>query len=152
MTENDRIVWEYLLKNRQASTVKVAEATGVSLTEVESIIARIGSPNWREEVSKPQQQARLRILARAAEVTGGERQDSYGPVKQNLQRIADLWTAYLDRETVITAEDAAWMMVLLKMARSDASAYHEDNYIDAAAYAGIAGECRESAHADSQRG
>jgi hypothetical protein len=87
--------------------------------------------------------ARLRILARAAEVTGGERQDSYGPVEQNLQRIADLWTAYLDREVVITAEDVAWMMVLLKMARSSAHGYHEDNYVDAAAYAAIAGECRK---------
>jgi len=87
--------------------------------------------------------ARLRILARAAEVTGGEQQDSYGPVAQNLQRIADLWTAYLDREVVITAEDAAWMMVLLKMARSGAHGYHEDNYVDAAAYAAIAGECRK---------
>lgn len=86
--------------------------------------------------------ARLRILKRAAEVTGGERADSYGPVKQNLQRIADLWTAYLGREVVITAEDAAWMMVLLKMARSRADGYHEDNYVDAAAYSGIAGECR----------
>jgi len=89
------------------------------------------------------QHARLRILARAAEVTGGDRQDSYGPVKMNLQRIADLWTAYLDREVVITAEDAAWMMVLLKMARSGADGYHEDNYVDAAAYAAIAGECRK---------
>jgi hypothetical protein len=85
--------------------------------------------------------ARLRILARAAEVTGGERQDSYGPVRQNLQRIADMWTAYLDYE--VTAEDAAWMMVLLKMSRSGADGYHEDNYIDAAAYAAIAGECRK---------
>jgi hypothetical protein len=54
-----------------------------------------------------------------------------------------LWTAYLDREVVITAEDVAWMMVLLKMARSGADGYHEDNYIDAAAYAAIAGECRK---------
>jgi hypothetical protein len=84
---------------------------------------------------------RLHILARAAEVTGGERQDSYGPVRQNLQRIAALWTAYLDYE--VTAEDAAWMMVLLKMARSSAHGYHEDNYVDAAAYAAIAGECRK---------
>jgi len=85
---------------------------------------------------------RLHILARAAEVTGGERQDSYGPVRLNMQRIADLWTAYLACEVCITADDAAWMMVLLKMARSGADGYHEDNYIDAAAYAAIAGECR----------
>jgi hypothetical protein len=88
------------------------------------------------------QHARLRILARAAEVTGGERQDSYGPVKQNLQRIADLWTAYLDCGVKLSPEAVAWMMVLLKMARSEADGYHEDNYIDGAAYAAIAGECR----------
>ena len=86
--------------------------------------------------------ARLRILARAAEVTGGERQDSYGPVKMNLQRIADLWTAYLDCGVKLSPEAVAWMMVLLKMARSRADGYHEDNYIDAAAYSAIAGECR----------
>ena len=85
--------------------------------------------------------ARLHILARAAEVTGGERQDSYGPVEDNLERISDLWSVYLDVH--ITAEDAAWMMVLLKMARSRADGYHEDNYVDAAAYAAIAGECRK---------
>jgi hypothetical protein len=35
------------------------------------------------------------------------------------------------------------MMVLLKMARSNNGwPYHEDNYVDAAAYAAIAGECR----------
>ena len=88
--------------------------------------------------------ARLRILARAAEVTGGERQDSYGPVKPNLQRIAELWTAYLDCGVTLTPESVAWMMVLLKMARSNNGwPYHEDNYVDAAAYAAIAGECRK---------
>jgi hypothetical protein len=77
--------------------------------------------------------ARLRILARASEVTGGERQDSYGPVKPNLQRIAELWTTYLDCG-----------VTLLKMARSNNGwPYHEDNYVDAAAYAAIAGECRK---------
>ena len=88
--------------------------------------------------------ARLRILARAAEVTGGERQDSYGPVKPNLQRIAELWTTYLDCGVTLTPESVAWMMVLLKMARSNNGwPYHEDNYVDAAAYAAIAGECRK---------
>ena len=88
--------------------------------------------------------ARLRILARAAEVTGGERQDSYGPVKPNLQRIADLGTTYLDGGGTLTPVSRAWMMVLLKLARSNNGwPYHEDNYVDAAAYAAIAGECRK---------
>lgn len=87
---------------------------------------------------------RIEILKRAAEVTGGERQDSYGPVKQNLNNIATLWMAYLQIRTgtlvPVSAEDVAWMMSLLKTARS-VNAYHEDNYVDASAYAAIAGEC-----------
>jgi hypothetical protein len=89
---------------------------------------------------------RIQILKRAAEVTGGERQDSYGPVKDNLTNIADLWQVYLtqrnNRLVKVEAEDVAWMMTMLKAARSMAG-YHEDNYVDAAAYAAIAGECAE---------
>lgn len=89
---------------------------------------------------------RIQILKRAAEVTGGERQDSYGPVKDNLTNIADLWQVYLTQRNnslvKVEAEDVAWMMTMLKAARSMAG-YHEDNYVDAAAYAAIAGECAQ---------
>ena len=88
---------------------------------------------------------RIQILKRAAEVTGSERQDSYGPVKDNLTNIAEFWQTYLTQRNgtpvMVEAEDVAWMMVLLKSARSFAGGYHEDNYVDAAAYAAIAGEC-----------
>jgi hypothetical protein len=90
-------------------------------------------------------QKRIEILKRAAEVTGGERQDSYGPVKDNMSTIAEFWSTYLTERngiyTPLDASDAAWMMVLLKAARSLNGGYHEDNYVDAAAYAAIAGEC-----------
>ncbi len=89
---------------------------------------------------------RIQILKRAAEVTGGERQDSYGPVKDNLTNIAEFWQTYLTQRNgtpvTVEAEDVAWMMTLLKAARSMAG-YHEDNYVDAAAYAAIAGECAQ---------
>jgi hypothetical protein len=89
---------------------------------------------------------RIEILKRAVEVTGGERQDSYGPVKDNLTNIADLWQVYLTQRNnclvEVSAEDVAWMMTMLKAARSLAG-YHEDNYVDAAAYAAIAGECAQ---------
>ena len=89
---------------------------------------------------------RIQILKRAAEVTGSERQDSYGPVKDNLTNIAEFWQTYLTQRNgtpvMVEAEDVAWMMTMLKAARSMAG-YHEDNYVDAAAYAAIAGECAE---------
>jgi hypothetical protein len=46
-------------------------------------------------------------------------------------------------EVALNAEDVAWIMVLVKMARSFQPGYHPDNYTDAAAYSAIAGECRE---------
>ena len=88
---------------------------------------------------------RIQILKRAAEVTGGERQDSYGPVKDNLSNIAEFWQVYLTQRNgtlvIVEAQDVAWMMTMLKAARSMGRGYHEDNYVDAAAYAAIAGEC-----------
>ena len=87
---------------------------------------------------------RIQILKRAAEVTGGERQESYGPVEDNLTNIAEFWQVYLTQRNgalvMVGPEDVAWMMTMLKAARA-LGGYHEDNYVDAAAYAAIAGEC-----------
>ena len=75
-----------------------------------------------------------------------EREDSYGDPKQNMADIGSLWTTYMSRKhgapsrCEITAEDVAWMLNLLKMARSFTTK-KPDTYEDAAAYAAIAGEC-----------
>lgn len=94
---------------------------------------------------------RENILNTARNLTCGDREKSYGDPVDNLGDTADLWTAYLiakhrgttlDENTFrLTAEDVAWMNVLIKAARSFKS-LKDDNYIDAAAYAAIAGECR----------
>lgn len=42
--------WTYLLANRQASAADVALNCDVSEAFVEALMARISSPNWREEV------------------------------------------------------------------------------------------------------
>lgn len=44
-------VWGYLLKNRQATAQEVALNCDVDAGYVEELMARISSPNWREEVS-----------------------------------------------------------------------------------------------------
>ncbi len=83
----------------------------------------------------------VELLERAAELVGGDRQEDYGTMEQNLGNIADLWSAYLSlREDFnLTAEDVAWMMVLLKIARAQ-TGNKEDNYVDACGYAAIAGQ------------
>lgn len=149
MTAAEERVWRYLVANRKAPAWEVAKACNVREEFVHKLIDRISSPNWRDEVSetpKPETPTRVNILNRASVLTAGDRNQSYGPPEENLTNIAGLWTAYVDQKYgggfAFNAEDVAWMQVLLKAARSMQDGYHEDNYVDAAAYAGIAGECR----------
>lgn len=89
---------------------------------------------------------RADILAEATRLTTGDRNASYGHPFTNLTHIANMVTAFLRGKygemAALDAEDMAWIMVFAKAARTVA-AHKDDNYIDAAAYAAIAGECRE---------
>ena len=96
---------------------------------------------------------RRKILDTACKLTGGDRDASYGTPITNMQDTARFWDAYLLSKGVclvgsngepvtFSGEDVANMMVLLKMARMGAS-YKEDNYVDAAGYTAIAGECAQ---------
>lgn len=49
--EKENRVWAYLVANRQASVVDVAEACDVEDEFVQAMMDRIGSENWRENVS-----------------------------------------------------------------------------------------------------
>jgi len=78
------------------------------------------------------------ILDTAAKLVSGDREASYGDKTQNHKNIADLWSAYLG--VPISPGQAAIMMLLLKVARTKTGSGTEDNYIDMAGYAGVAGE------------
>ena len=95
----------------------------------------------------------VEILTTAAQLVGGDRAKTHGAKHPNHENIARLWNAYLVNAGVIhsdefgasqllDATDAANMMILLKIARTQSGGTHNaDNYIDAAGYAGVAGEC-----------
>jgi Domain of unknown function (DUF6378) len=90
------------------------------------------------------------ILAAAAALVDGDRASSHGPKLRNHQNIATLWGAWLqvrrDPAAPLTPADAAAMMVLLKLARSQLSgdgSRNVDDALDAAAYAAIFGELDE---------
>jgi len=101
-----------------------------------------------------------KILTTAAEIVGGARSQTHGPKERSFQHIANLWNAYLKSahsepkdcpipgmcgwEAQISAVDVAWMMTLLKVVRSVQGTPVEDHYVDAAGYAGIAGEIQLS--------
>ena len=85
------------------------------------------------------------FLRSAAEIVDGARNQTHGDKERSFEAIATLWGAYLssrkDPSAALTPRDVAWMMVLVKIARStwgDASI--SDHYIDAAGYSAIAGE------------
>ena len=87
------------------------------------------------------------ILKDAIGLTTKEREATYGPVENNLDNCAALVTTYLECKygtdsPTLTSEDIAWVMVIVKMVRTFHPDMHEDNYVDAAAYAAIAAQCR----------
>lgn len=112
-----------------------------------------GNTATQSEGVKP---TRVTMLEVAKALTGGDRNKAYGPPFDNLSDCSTLWNAYINSKwgclkvqadgsykVDLNAEDVAWMMTLVKMTRSFQPGYHPDNYIDSAAYAAIAGECRE---------
>jgi hypothetical protein len=94
----------------------------------------------------------MNILDQANELVNGDRQDDYGDPHTNHQRIADLWTTYIEgsasdrdgiSERVVNATDAAVMMILVKVARLMQSPNHRDTWVDIAGYAEVGSRCAE---------
>ena len=87
---------------------------------------------------------RRQILDCAIECVTKTRQDMHGDPENSFWLISDLWENYLRAkhkfDGMILAEDVAWMMVLLKVARAVSNPKNPDNPIDAAGYAALAGE------------
>lgn len=77
------------------------------------------------------------ILKRADQIAGQDRSRDYGHPSENFRRIADLWEAYLRNQPasdrLITSEDVAAMMILMKIARQQ-NTPKDDNLVDIAGY------------------
>lgn len=84
------------------------------------------------------------ILREAAGIVEGARNTTHGDKERSFKLIGDLWTTYLAGRqgdyAGISGFDVAQMMVLLKLARSIQGKPVRDHFVDAAGYAGIAGE------------
>ena len=83
---------------------------------------------------------RSECLSIADKIVNGERQQAYGTPEQNFNRIAELWSTYLqnrdeERLDYITAKDVAVMMMLLKVGRLMSGTSTQDSWIDIAGYA-----------------
>lgn len=83
---------------------------------------------------------REEVLAEAASIITGNREESYGKPEDSFSEIAQLWTWYVGKP--IYPGDVAKMMILLKIVRSGHTE-KRDNYVDIAGYAAIACELAE---------
>jgi hypothetical protein len=131
-------IWRHRQLFPNDSPEAVAEALELDPSLVARVLATSGS-------AEPE---RMRLLRKGMDLTGGDRNKTYGPPYDNLNACAQVWSAYVSAkfglsETFrMTAEDVAHMMTLVKMTRTFYGAYHADNYLDGAVYQAIAGECR----------
>ena len=84
------------------------------------------------------------IAAKAADLVGGDRDRQHGAKKDNFDRIAAMWNAWLairrDPAAPLTAHDVGAMMAVMKLARTQSGALNLDDYVDCAGYAACAGE------------
>ena len=142
MSKKEEKVWQYLLANRKAEYAEVAEACGVDIEFVKQLVSRIGSDNWREEVSLASvvnYYERADILDTAKEYVTKDRAADHGDMKANFRTIAEYWNTHLGIH-LIEPQDVAVMMTLLKLARIKQNEKHLDNWIDACGYMACGGE------------
>ena len=87
------------------------------------------------------------ILKKTEKLVSESRHDKHGDKIINHENISRLWTGYLQIKTklnlVILPEDVANLMVLLKIARTQAGHFNIDDHVDACGYAAISGEIAE---------
>lgn len=74
------------------------------------------------------------MLESANKIIHGARAESYGSAEDSFDRIAKLWSAYLEAE--ISAHDVAMLMVLLKVSRAKVDE-GIDTAIDIAGYSAL---------------
>lgn len=101
---------------------------------------------------------RCDILKKASDLTGLDREETYGHPFESMSSFADMTSSYLrskyggtmldDRTFALTAEDMCHILQLLKMIRTFGPEFNIDNYLDNAAYGAMAGECRAIAESD----
>jgi len=136
MSPTEELIWETTLKNPSWGPPEISVALCLDEDLVAKVLAKSGS----------REPERIQLLKRGIELTGGDRNTTYGPPWNNLTACAQVWEAYVNAkfnlDLKLTAEDVAHMMTLVKMTRTFYGSYHADNYLDGAVYQAIAGECR----------
>jgi hypothetical protein len=120
--------------------------TEVNLPPAEDIAAKLLAVAPPTPVGEPIGDPAAILLDQAKKIVTGARRQAYGTPEDNFACIAALWTTYVQRRfrrndpnsldpVVFTAEDVAYMMVLMKVARLAETPTHADSLRDIAGYA-----------------
>ena len=136
MSKKEERVWQYLVQHRNAEYAEVAEACGVDIAFVKSLVSRIGSDNWREETTA---WSRAKVLDTAKDYVTKDRAADHGDMEDNFRTIASYWNTHLGID-FIEPQDVAVMMTMLKLARIRQNEKHLDNWVDACGYMACGGE------------
>lgn len=81
---------------------------------------------------------REETLDKAKECVCGSREEDYGGPEKSFEKIAALWSAYLDYK--FTPLDVGMMLALLKVGRIAGGRVKDDSFVDLAGYAACAAE------------
>jgi hypothetical protein len=125
----DEKIWWTLIKHEEAHADRVY-----------AIPTHLAQVAVSGDTKAPQEES---VLQEAERLIHGDRQQSYGAAHKSFNRIAKLWTAYLEEKLAhggpITPKDVASMMILMKVSRSVTS-NKRDNWVDIAGYSGLAAD------------
>lgn len=90
-----------------------------------------------EGFEEPPRKISSETLQKADACINGERLDRYGSPEDSFARIAAYWNTYLNAGRILTAENVAMMLALMKIARTEGQKWHLDNLVDACGYLAI---------------
>ena len=81
---------------------------------------------------------RKQILDKAEKMINCPRAKDYGDAHENHQRIAMLWSVWLNKE--VTVEQVYQCMIAVKLSRLIETPDHEDSWLDICGYGALGGE------------
>jgi hypothetical protein len=87
----------------------------------------------------PSRNHRANLLLTAERLVNGDRNAQYGDPRQDFQRTATMWAAYLGVD--VQPHDVAALMALLKLSRIRWSPQKQDSWVDLAGYAACGWDC-----------
>lgn len=139
---NDWVDSQYVLKEGH-TPYKETQLCHVSVMYRRPVDADVISKSTVPEPVKPSED----ILEEALRITGGDRQNQYGPADQDFRRTAEMWSGLfrdmLKEGVSFEPYHIAQAMILLKMSRQ----LHQrkrDNWVDTAGYARCGQVCDQA--------